>query len=177
MTMSSHPAVASATVTRLVAHPGRPAAGAYEVQGALALDLRGLGLPPTADPPETPELDADRQSRVAHVADLEVRAWASRYAQAVVEAVAGHRPVTQLVRWTAPGVYRDLERRVRLVARAAGPRPRDLRPQVRSVHLCRPVDDALEVSVHVRYGERSRAVALRLEETHGRWLCTALQFA
>lgn len=177
MTTSPHPTLARATVTRLVPHPEERAGAVFEVQGALALDLRGLGIPPTADPPETPELDPARQSRVAHVADLEVRAWASRYAQAVVEAVSGHRPVTQLVRWTAPGVYRDLERRVRLVARAAGPRPRDLRPQVRSAHVCRPVDDAVEVSVHVRHGERSRALAMRLEQTQGRWLCTALQFA
>ncbi|WP_371301080.1 Rv3235 family protein [Nocardioides sp.] len=31
-----------------------------------------------------------------------VEQWAHRYAQAVVEIVAGDRPASQLVRWTAP---------------------------------------------------------------------------
>lgn len=147
------------------------------VQGALALELRGSG----AGLPETPELDPHRRSRVEHVSDGEVRAWAARLAQAVVETVGGRRPVTQLVRWTTPEVYRDVERRARTVRNAMGAAaPRSTgdagRPQVRSVHVCRPHPTVAEVSVHVRHAERSRAVAMRLERKGDRWLCTVLQF-
>ena len=59
----------------------------YAVQGTLALDLRG-GQPGL---PETPELDPTRQSRVPAVDEPEVRAWAARFAQAVVETLGGQR--------------------------------------------------------------------------------------
>lgn len=113
----------------------------------------------------------------------EVQAWATRFAQAVVEVVAGHRPPGQLVRWTSRAVYRDLERRTRLAQRAASaaggmPVQRStLRPQVRSVHVCRVGAKVAEVSVHVRHGRRSRALAVRLEAVQGRWTCTAMEFA
>ena len=145
------------------------------VQGTLALDLGSLPSP-VDGPPRTPELDPTRQSRVEHLRDAEVRGWAARFAQAVTESVAGLRPTTQLVRWTTQDVFRDLDRRAQLVRRAAGPVRRPVRPQVRSVHVYRPREDAAEVSVHVRSGHRSRALALRLERRDDRWVCTALEF-
>ena len=104
-------------------------------------------------------------------------AWASRFAQATVEVLGGHRPVAQLVGWTAPSVFRDLERRTRATARSV---PRSaahaaLRPRVSSVHVCRLGPDVAEVCVRVRHGRRSRAVAMRLEATQGRWRCTAIE--
>lgn len=141
------------------------------VQGTLALDLRG-GRPGL---PETPELEPPGPARLPHVADSEVRAWAARLAQAVIEAVGGQRPVSQLVRWTAPEVYRDLERRVQLV-RLASTTARSVRPQVRSIHVCRPTAHSAEVSVHVRHGGRSRALAMRMERRGERWQCTVLEF-
>ena len=152
-------------------HPTRVPA-THAVQGTLALDLRG-GLPGL---PETPELEPPGPARLPHVADAEVRAWAARLAQAVVEAVGGQRPVSQLVRWTSPTVYRDLERRVQLVRRASEG-IRTIRPQVRSVHICRPTPTCAEVSVHVRHAARSRALAMRMERRGDRWQCTVLQFA
>ncbi|MDX6326365.1 MAG: hypothetical protein QOK15_2719 [Nocardioidaceae bacterium] len=152
-------------------HPD-PRPASYAIQGTLALDLGG-GQPGL---PETPELQADRASRVRGVCDAEVRSWAARLAQAVVEVVGGQRPVSQLVRWTAADVHRDLERRALLVRRAAGAAPRSVPAQVRSVHVCRPTTEVAEVSVHVRHGHRSRAVAMRLEHRGERWLCTVLEF-
>ena len=38
-----------------------------------------------------------------------------------------------------------------------------------------PKHGVAEVSVHVRHGERSRALAARLERIHGQWRCTALE--
>lgn len=151
--------------------PRAAAAPIHAIQGTLALDLPG-GRPGL---PETPELQPPGPARLPHVADTEVRAWAARLAQAVVEAVGGQRPVSQLVRWTAPDVYRDLERRVQLV-RLASSGTRSVRPQVRSVHVCRPTTTTAEVSVHVRHAGRSRALAMRMERRGERWQCTVLEF-
>jgi hypothetical protein len=145
---------------------------AAAVQGTLALDL--LAAQPGL--PDTSELDLSRRPRVPHVADHEVRSWAARFAQAVVEVVGGQRPASQLVRWAAPDVHRDLARRAHLVGLTAGRAGRAIRPQVRSVHVCRPSATSAEVSVHVRHGARSRALAMRLDRQGDRWTCTVLEF-
>lgn len=140
------------------------------VQGTLALDLG-----PTVPGPATPALYAV-PAQADPRPDAEVRAWAARFAQAVVEVTGGDRPVTQLLRWTTARVYADLGRRVRIMAqnRPAGQRIRTIRPQVRSVHVFQPTPSSAEVSVHVRHGQRSRALAARLEQRDGHWTCTAL---
>lgn len=141
-------------------------------QGTLALDLQ-----PALEPPE-PATDLRRRR--------EVDDWAHRYVQAAVEIVGGDRPVTQLVRHTERDIYADLERRAQLVARAGGHVPgaarvQPARPRVLSVHSCFVSARVAETSVHVRYGERSRAVAARFERRGPRraerWVCTALEFA
>ncbi len=143
-------------------------------QGTLALELQ-----PRTEVPPAPVLPAGRLRR-----DLDQ--WAARYAQAAVEIVGGDRPVSQLARWSGREVYQDLERRALLVARAGNHPPgagrvQPVRPRVHSVHTYVVGDDAAEVGVHVRYGDRSRAVALRFErrvtQHTARWLCTALEFA
>jgi hypothetical protein len=149
-----------------------PAQHAAALQGTLALDL--LASQPGL--PDTPELDHTRRARVPHVADHEVRSWAARFAQAVVEVVGGQRPASQLVRWASPDVQRDLARRAHLVGLTAGRAGRSVRPQVRSVHICRPSASSAEVSVHVRHGARSRALAMRLDRQGDRWTCTVLEF-
>lgn len=101
--------------------------------------------------------------------------WTGRFVQAVVEVLAGERPVTQLLRWTNEGVYADVTRRARALGRLApGARRGRGRALVRSVHLCEPRDGVVEAAVHVKEGGRSRAIALRLEGLDGRWRCTAL---
>jgi len=167
-----------ATVTHLAAaDDGCDRVPVASVQGTLALDLSGLpGAPPA------PELRAlpGRRPDDEHPEDREhrdVQAWAARFAQATVEVLGGDRPVTQLLRWTSAVVYYDLERRTRILARTA-PAPqrlRRVRPQVRSVHVFRPGRASAEVSVHVRHGHRSRAIAARLERRQDRWQCVALQ--
>jgi hypothetical protein len=164
---------ALATVTRLVpaGHHGLEAVPIAAVQGTLALDLRG-----TTSLPEVPEYDAAARARVEAAHEAEVKQWGARFAQAVVESIGGERPVTQLVRWTDREVYRDLERRVQLL-RIARPvtRTRVIRPQVRSVHVFLPGPEIAEISVHVRYGQRSRCLAARLERRTDRWVATALE--
>ena len=139
-------------------------------QGTLALDLQ-----PHLEPPG-PRGEALGDDRAA------VERWAHRFAQAAVEIVGGDRPVAQLLRWTSGEVYQDLHRRALLAARAGGRQPgaarvQPVRPQVRSVHTRFVASGVAESSIHVRYGERGRAVAARFEERRGRWLCTALDFS
>lgn len=143
------------------------------VQGTLALDLDCL---PVAMPMPTPDERGSRHLAVAGDPGEEVRVWAHRFAQAVVEVTGGDRPVSQLLRWTTARVYQDLGRRVQIMAqtRTAPQRRRTIRPQVRSVHVFQPGPTSAEVSVHVRYGQRSRALAARLERRRGAWTCTAL---
>ena len=155
-------------------------------QGTLALDLL-----PRLDPPGGTEAAENAPTGVRGDVvpiDLIVRrqleSWSRRYAQAVVEIVNGDRPATQLVRWTAPRVYDELARRAQIVARAGvhqagqgrGRQP-VVRPAVHNVRTCFIGTGVAEVSVHVRYGARSRALAARFEHLHNRWVCTALEFA
>ncbi|MPZ60797.1 MAG: hypothetical protein GEU93_05780 [Propionibacteriales bacterium] len=153
-----------------------PAAPNPITQGTLALDFTlPTGVPATPrppaltlivggdDPPEPPAPPA--------------RAWAGRFVQAVVEVLAGDRPVQQLVRWTNQAVYADLNLRVRRLGidLRAPQRIGIARSHVRSVHICQPHPEVAEVAAHVRQGGRSRAIAARFEAVEGRWQCTALQ--
>lgn len=160
-----------AGVTRL-SPPEHEEVPIASVQGTLALDLDSL--PPSALEPPAAHLAL---APAAAEASDDVRVWARRFAQAVVEVTGGDRPVTQLLRWTTPRVYQDLGRRVQIMAqtRSAPQRRRTIRPQVLSVHVFQPKPTSVEVSVHVRYGLRSRALAARMERRRGAWTCTDLQ--
>jgi hypothetical protein len=126
------------------------------------------GLPAV---PQVPEPVIARQS-------TQVAPWAARLAQAVLEVVAAERPVSQLNSWVRPEIYQRLHRRQQLTARQTDPtQPRGRCPeQVRSVHVCQPTPDVAEVSVITGGSGRCRALALRLEQRKGRWLCTELDW-
>jgi hypothetical protein len=83
-----------------------------------------------------------------------------------------------LMRWTTDDVYEDLHRRSSALQRQPGKDPQrpKLRAQVRSVHMSCPQRDVVEVSIHVRHGHRSRAIAAKIELIEGRWRCSAIQF-
>ena len=78
-------------------------------------------------------------------------------------------------------MYDDLGRRAQVVRSAvlrdSTTRVQQVRPLVESVHTCWLTQRAAEVSVRVRYGRRSRAVAMRFEQRKGRWLAVAVEFA
>ncbi len=161
-----------------------PLVSVGSVQGTLALRLepnQDLPFPPAevvavGPGPEGMTSERVRRRRVAE--------WARLYAQAVIEIIEGDRPLSQLLRWSAPEVYNDLARRAQLIARAAGhqaglggrPGP-VVRAHVQGVRTCFVGPDSVEVSVHVRHGERSRALAARFDLVADRWQCTALEFA
>ena len=145
------------------------------VQGMLALDL-GHGPEELYDPPPTPVLHLEPREQ------QRFEAWAHRFTQAAVEIAGGDRPVSQVLRWTIPTVYEDLARRAQLVRSAAlrevsSVRIQQVRPHVESVHTCWIDDETAEVSARVRYGRRSRAVAVRFEQRADRWQAVALEFA
>lgn len=108
----------------------------------------------------------------------DLHGFATRFAQAVVEVIGGDRGVHQMMRWTTVEVYEDLQRRSATLQRTipGDQRRRRLRAQVRSVHLSRPADDVAEICIRVRHGQRSRAIAARIECIEGRWRCTVLEF-
>jgi hypothetical protein len=110
--------------------------------------------------------------------DSELDGFATRFAQAIVEVIGGDRGVQQLMRWTTHEVYDDLARRSNALQRTvpASQRRRRLRAQVRSVHVSRPQPDAAEISIHVRHGQQSRAIAVRIERIENRWRCSAVEF-
>lgn len=107
----------------------------------------------------------------------EVRVWGARLAQAVSEVLAGDRPISQLVRFTDDVVFMELNRRVRMLGMnsTAGTRGAKEKSTVRSVRVFMPEPCIAEVAAHVRHGQRSRAVAFRLEVRRNRWVCTALE--
>jgi hypothetical protein len=47
-------------------------------------------------------------------------------------------------------------------------------PALRRVGVCRPASGVLEAFARVRVGDRTRALAFRLEHTGTRWHCTAV---
>ncbi|MFL6061558.1 MAG: Rv3235 family protein [Marmoricola sp.] len=138
-----------------------------EIQGVLALDLS-----PGPPLPLRPHL------RLVTGEERELDGFATRFAQAVVEVVAGDRGAHQLMRWTTEDVYADLLQRSDALRRTTpeGARRRRLRAHVRSVHVSRPVRTAAEIAIHVRHGERSRAIAARIELVESRWRCVVLEF-
>ncbi|HSS68314.1 MAG TPA: Rv3235 family protein [Nocardioidaceae bacterium] len=100
--------------------------------------------------------------------------WAARYVQAVVEVLARQRPVSQLARWTSAEVYRELTRLQRAPEQPRDAPSRPPRQAVVSVRVCAVAPDAAEVAARITEGQRSRAIAARLDFRRGRWTCTAL---
>lgn len=151
---------------QLISWPTAPAVPG--AQATLDLDLAG---------PEM-EREPDVRSASDRRAERAMRAHGARFAMAVVEAVGGDRPVTQLAGWVSHEVYETVSALAAAVSRTSDSelRARTGRPRLLSVHVFRPATDAAEVCGHVRQGMRSRAVALRLELRRGRWTCTALRF-
>jgi hypothetical protein len=165
-------------------------------QGALALAyvLPG-GLPAVPEPSAQLRLLADSRTAVprdralAHDDGLpaltarrptpsaalpEPRRWTARLAQALAEALAGYRPVQQLLAWTDEEVYTTVTLRA-ITARQRARAPQFGRPLVRALRVSTPRDGVVEASAVVQVGRRCRALAFRLEGLDGRWRCTALE--
>jgi hypothetical protein len=149
-------------------------------QGVLALQWPlPSGLPVVPQPPEGVRVVRRGPARAPSTRGggaerPEPGAWVARLVQAVVEVLAGDRPLLQLMRWLDIAVYERLAEHVtNRAGRPPGARPGPVRA-VRSVHLCEPRAGVVEAAVVVGSGARVRAVAVRLEGARGRWRCTRL---
>lgn len=93
-------------------------------------------------------------------------------AKTATEVVLGQPGVDTLIRWVTPTVRSSLQAQHSLARRASY----NLRGQIAivRVRLCRVSAHAVEAAVVATEGDRSRAVAMRLEASAGRWLVTAL---
>lgn len=100
--------------------------------------------------------------------------WAATLVRAAVEVLKGRRPAAQLVRWFEADLWAVLARRAQIGVQAAPGTARPAPVRVRRVHGCPITDGIWEGSVILNDGERTRAVALRLEVLRGRWCATAL---
>lgn len=89
---------------------------------------------------------------------------------ALLDAIQGRRPTTQLVRWVSDEVIADLVLRARLHQRAPVPLA------VRSFRVQRLDPRFAEVSARVRVGSGYGAAALRLERVGDRWMCRVADF-
>jgi hypothetical protein len=103
-----------------------------------------------------------------------------QFAQVIVEIMAGLRPPKQLIGLTTERAGAQVQRLAPLLAS-------DRRPRIARIVTSRPTARVVEMTVIVRVGPRSRALAVRLEHlaarpaTPGRparpdrWLCTAIE--
>jgi hypothetical protein len=137
-----------------------------------------------ATSPSQPALDlrpADDPLVVASPVDVEdrtapglpdARAWSVALAVTLLEVVTARRPRSQLSRWLTQDVLDGLGGRL---PGRRGPAVPPAPVALQSVRVQYPRTGVAEVSVHARVGNRSVAMALRLEAQGTRWLCTALE--
>ncbi len=128
-------------------------------------------LPPADPAPAALWDDAGFDRQPTPRADLpDPRPWAGRLVLAVMETLSGRRPVQQLMAWTDDAVYAQVSRAVRRR------QPGDAVPRrLASLRVSEPADGIAEICAVLSGGDRSRAVAARLEGADGRWRCTVLQ--
>lgn len=100
--------------------------------------------------------------------------WGRRLLVGVIESASGHRTLQQLSSLLSPAVARGLG--TEFERAAAGRRRHWLHgATVRSVHAFEPAEGVAELCATLTAGSRARAVAIRLEESRGRWRCVLIQ--
>jgi hypothetical protein len=151
----------------------------------LALDWSHLTAPVRHSPPKPapPPLKRPAVTGVSPEARLAVR----RFVSTCVEVLNGYRPATHLRKLSQPreastvvaqgvvGAHRVTEARQ---ARTAGRSPRPRRPTPAAVvrlQLCEPREGAVEAAAVLVIGDRTHAMALRLELHDDAWLATTMR--
>ncbi|WP_375493911.1 Rv3235 family protein [uncultured Jatrophihabitans sp.] len=100
--------------------------------------------------------------------------WTRQLLIGMIETAGGRRPLHQLSAMLSPsvssGLGTDFERAMRRG------KPHWLHcAAVRTVRCAEPREGVAELCAVLDTGERVHAMALRLEERHGRWRCTRIQ--
>jgi len=147
---------------------------------AAGVDLLGTGQPPEPTPSAgsaSPASSAPTANALAP--DRLGPAWPLQFAQVVVEILAGARSPRQIIPCTTDRVRAQIAELMPLLAS-------DHRPRIQRILTSRPTAHAVEMSVVVSFGPRSRALAVRCEHLPARpaapglpprparWLCTEL---
>jgi len=134
-------------------------------------DIRLVEVPPHWPPTDWPQAERLQAASAlkeggpdpahAHLADLGDggQEWPRRFAVLLIEALAGVRPVRQLVPWLSERGNVHLRRLLPLFADGH-------RPHVARVLTTRPAEDVIEMTLVVTVGPRTRALAVRLERTY-----------
>jgi hypothetical protein len=144
--------------------------GAAPVQGTLALAFElPNGVPATPEPPDLQVLGSG--------AGEDLRNWAGMLGVALIEVVAGLRPLRQVAGWTTHRVGQQLSRHLRSAPTARRNSGDRGRARLRSVHVSVVSPEAAEATVVVAQDGRVRAAALRLQRRHGKWVCAAFVVA
>lgn len=128
-------------------------------------------LEPITIAPRQPTLPWDGPAVLAEPDELdpELRQLATAVVAAIIEALAGRRPLAQLESWVEPEPLALLEH-LRRAGVGGGLRLRSLRLQQPSPH-------ALEIAAHLRQAGVSRAAALRLRHERGRWAVVRIELS
>ena len=93
-------------------------------------------------------------------------------AKTAVEAILGGDGLETLVRWVAADVRESLAAQQSLARRAG---QTGAAAHIERARVCRVSHRAAEVSIVAAVRGRALAVAMRLEEVHGRWLATVIE--
>jgi hypothetical protein len=158
-----------------------------DLAGRVTAGARPAGVDPfgTGEPPE-PALPAGSASLAGAASSANALAperlgpaWPLQFAQVVVEILAGARSPRQIVPCTTDHVRAQIGALMPLLASG-------YRPRIQRILTSRPTAHAVEMSVVVSSGPRSRALAIRCEHLPARpaapglparparWLCTEL---
>lgn len=171
------PALAAVTALRLVAAPS--SAPPYDDQVRALPPLRlvpALRREPDGPALSPPVVDHAAVWLAATRTPTELLPAAGVFArtlvQAVLEVLAGVRPVKQLKRDLTPELFATLQ--VALTSRPPDDGRRPGGDAVRSLHVQERPEGIVEACATVVRGARSGALALRLEGLDGRWRCTVL---
>ncbi|WP_062071676.1 Rv3235 family protein [Demequina sediminicola] len=126
---------------------------------AIALERSGTSTPPDPTPWQRPRVVLGDPTPLA-----------CTVTKAIAEAFTGTASLAPINRWLAPSVREKLARQQSLARRAPGaPAP----ARIHRARIDRVNADVAEAAVVVDIGNRTRAVALRFEMAHGRWLVTS----
>jgi hypothetical protein len=157
------PTSPDAAVIRLVTVPelAPPYDGTnHAALGGTALGGTALGgTAPTTRSVIQVGTDASRVGGSLATGRLPAGHWPSQFAQVLVETLAGSRPPSQLAPWTTEQARRRISQLSRVLATPH-------RPRVRRVIVTSPASGVLEMTVIVVFGNRVRALAVRLERAH-----------
>lgn len=128
---------------------------------------RLLGRPPAPTEPPAPLILSTGAADDA--LDPELHRVALAATRAIIDVVAGLRPLSHLEQRCTPDLLHTIGR---IRRNSAGT---DLR--LRSVHLQSPCADVLEITATLWQGTMARAAALRIVHTENGWTCTHLETA